>query len=334
MRSLSAPPSSVIDPSSRAVNAGSFEGSLPPVDLSPLGRGRLFRLAHHKRWIYAAVATDELFLAIAIIDLGYVASAFAFALHRETGKLLFDHTALGPPFAGSVGDRSGEGCSARFDWGGTIASFVREAGEGAYRLLVKAPDVRVEARLLAAERPPGIAAIARLGDGLVNATEKRALLPATGEAVLKGRRFSLDGALGGFDYTHGYLARHTAWRWAFGLGRARGGEKIGFNLVEGFVGEPECAVWIDDAVYPLPEGRFAFDPADPMASWRITAGSGAVDLHFQPMGLHAEHKNLGIVRSRFVQPSGVFRGRIAPVGHAPVEIDGVLGVTEDQDVVW
>ena len=197
-------------------------------------------------------------------------------------------------------------------------------------------DFRLRVGLDAVNAPPAMTAIAAVGParhGLVNTTEKRALLDVRGELEVGDRRFSLDGAFGGYDYTHGLLARHTVWRWAYALGRAKTGERVAFNLVQGFVGEPECTAWVDGEVFPLCEGRFAFDAGSPLSEWRVTTADGAVDLRFTPGGMHSEEKDLGLVASRFVQPAGSYRGTLR-VGGRTLDLDGVLGVTEDQEVLW
>jgi hypothetical protein len=331
MRELATPPRTILDDAG-APRAGSFRGPLPPVDLAPLGKGALFRLAHHKRWMYVAVATDELLLAVAIVQLGYAANTFAFAFDRRSMRMVADESSLGPSFAGRV-ERTADALDARYRLGAVETSLVRARGSDRYALAVAMPDLLVEATIAAPAAPPAISAVAKLGRGLVNATEKRALLPVSGEALVAGRRYTLDRGVAGYDYTHGYLARHTAWRWAFAMGRAKGGARVALNLVEGFVGEPECAVWIDDELFPVGEGRFRFERDNPRAPWHISTADGAVDLELSPGGVHAEHKNLGVVRSRFVQPAGTFRGTIR-AGGRELELDDVLGVTEDQDVVW
>jgi hypothetical protein len=346
MRTLEAPPSSVLDPVTHAVIAGSFRGGLPPeVNLGsldvgglPVVGGRLFRVAHEKRWIYAAVAAGDLFLGVAIIKLGYASSAFAFAFDRASGRMLADVSLLGPAFFASVNGAPREGASSRFSSSPLsqgVLSWERAPGASAFSLAVRAGDVVVNARLSAAGAPPPIGVIADLGSpGLVNATEKGALLAVTGDATIAGRRFKLDGGLGGYDYTHGYLPRHTAWKWAFLLGRAESGERVGLNLVEGFVGEPECALWIDGALHPLAEGRFTFDPQRPMDPWQVRTADDSVDLRFEPGGIHQEHKNLGVITSRFIQPVGCFSGTIRIPGRAPLILSRALGVVEDQDVLW
>ncbi len=171
------------------------------------------------------------------------------------------------------------------------------------------------------------------GDAGVGVTEKRACLAVRGAALVDGHRVSLDGALGGLDFTHGLLPHRTQWNWAFGLGRTRTGERVGFNLVEGFVGEGECALWVDDRTVPISEGRFTFDRAARLGPWRVRSADGEVDLEFEPGAEHTETRNLGLVRSRFAQPLGTFRGTLR-VGDRTLELDRCLGVVEDQDVVW
>jgi hypothetical protein len=149
--------------------------------------------------------------------------------------------------------------------------------------------------------------------------------------VVAGRRFSVDGGLGGYDYTNGAMPRHTRWRWAFAMGRARDGEPIAFNVVEGFVGEAECAAFARGRVLPLHEPRFEFDVRESSAPWKLRADG--MDLVFDVGAVHAQHTNLLFVRSRFLQPVGTFRGTIR-VGDREVELDGVPGVVEDQDVLW
>lgn len=105
------------------------------------------------------------------------------------------------------------------------------------------------------------------------------------------------------------------------------------NLVQGFLGETECAVWLDDELHPVGEGRFEFDAHSPLNPWRIRTTCGAVDLRFTPGGMHAEQKDFKLLRSKFVQPVGTYEGTIT-VGKTTATLERVLGVAEDQDVLW
>jgi hypothetical protein len=123
------------------------------------------------------------------------------------------------------------------------------------------------------------------------------------------------------------MPRHTRWRWAFATGRARDGEPLAFNVVQGFVGEAECALFTQGDVQPLAEPKFSFDRDRPSDPWSLK-GEG-IDLRFEVGAVHAQNTNLVVVRSRFLQPVGTFYGTIGGRN-----VDGMPGVVEDQDVVW
>jgi len=232
-------------------------------------------------------------------------------------------------FARVSDDFHAPGEIARFARGKTALVLSRRGG--ALDLHVRMRDLEIDAAIEEGAGPPAITAIANLGGGLVSATEKRALLSLRGRARSGNRELCLDGGVAGYDYTHGLLPRHTTWRWAFALGKAAGGEPFGFNVVQGFVGEAECAAFVGGEVVPIAEPRFELDLAQPMRPWRLVAEG--IDLAFEPGGMHAETTNLGLVRSRFVQPVGTFTGTVR-VGARDVHVEGLPGVVEDQDVLW
>jgi hypothetical protein len=146
-------------------------------------------------------------------------------------------------------------------------------------------------------------------------------------------RFPVRGQLAGLDYTHGLLARETAWRWAFACGRQafrQGTSLIAFNFSEGFLaGAGENVVWLEGEPRPAGKVTFTFDGDAPLSPWRVRSEDGAVDLVFQPEGLRAQTIDLKLIASRYAQPFGTFSGRL----HG-VEIDGLPGVTEDHAARW
>jgi hypothetical protein len=334
-RELSPPPVAVLDPYGWP-RFGSYRGELPRVRLGSLDRGPLFRLTHHKRWTYAFIATGDLVVAAAVAHLGYLSNTFVYVLDLRERRMLADRAMVGPAFAAKVGDVTGEGSAASFKLPGAAVRMERALGSSDYVIDAKIKDIDLVATLRSAGAPPPVAAIVAVPDGLIDLTEKRALLDVTGEVVVAGRRFSLDGALGGFDYTNGLLPRRTTWRWAFGLGRARSGERVGLNLVQGFTGEAECALWVEGEIFGLREGVFTFDRESPLAPWQLRTADGSVDLRFDPMALHADERDYGLLRSRFFQPAGVFSGSVRVPGQErpALEIESLPGVVEDQDMLW
>ncbi|REG29667.1 uncharacterized protein DUF2804 [Archangium gephyra] len=330
---------------------GTYQGELPEVDLSRL-KGRWApaaapaRLLKRKRWHYTLAATPEVLALFAVVDVGYSANAFAVALDLKEQRLLCDVSFLGAPGPlAEVGDKPGAGLTASFRTLGGRLTARRGEDDERYHLQVDVSRLRTgslqsflwNGDLLVAGGPPALTVIAPVeGDGFVNVTQKRGGMLSFGTLEAGGKRFRLDGGVGGTDYTQGYLARHTAWRWAFLAGRLADGTPVGLNLVEGFnesSGINENALWLGSRLYPLGRAHFEYDRRELMSPWRIRTGDGAVDLRFQPLYVHREDHDFKVVVSHFAQPLGLFEGTVRVDGQTH-RLSGVPGVTEDQDMLW
>lgn len=330
-------------------NVGTFEGTVEEVDWRRLGgpyqMAPLWRPFRHKRWQYVFIATREIAAAFAIADLTYTANAFVVVVDLKKRRALVDRTFLSLPFLADVNNSPGRGFKARFDaLGGKFRSY-RAPGENQYEWAIdlrtlggKIPgELRYRGQISVAGGPPALTVISPVDGGTVSLTQKWGALPTAGSLQAGDRSFSLEGGLGGLDYTHGFMARHTAWRWGFATGRLSDGTAIGLNLVEGFTDTSplsnENALWMGSELIPLDRAKFSFDPSDPMKEWTVTTVDGAVDLRFQPFHVHRDERDYRIVRSRFHQPFGFFSGSIR-VGRQRVEVKDLAGVTENQDVLW
>ncbi|MBS2018322.1 MAG: DUF2804 family protein [Deltaproteobacteria bacterium] len=327
MSRLSSAPPSFLD--SRGEPAyGAYEGPLPRVEFPRLGWGG--RLARRKKWVYVAFVGGDVWVSICILRTGYAATLFAFAYDLVTGQMLVDETSIGPSLACRVSDDAHvEGELAAFRWSGAVASMNRTASSVQVKLAMK--ELTVEATVDESSGPPAIAAIGAVGEGAIDATEKRGPLDLRGFARCAGRDVTLDGGVAGYDYTHGLMPRRTTWRWGFALGKTTSGESFALNVVQGFMGEKECAVFLGDRVLAISEPRFTFDLARPCDPWRLEADG--LDLTFAPGAMHTQNTNLVLVRSRFVQPVGTFSGTLRVDGR-DVVLEGVPGVVEDQDTIW
>ena len=315
-------PATFLDARTGAPRFGTFAGPLPAVNVP----SSLFaRITRQKRWVYLAIATDDIWIALAIVRTGYAATAFGFAYDLRAKSMLEDCSVIGIR-AHVANDAHADGSLARFHAGSSRVAFNREGS--ALRAYARIGTMQLDA-VLDTRGCPELAVIADLGAGRWDATEKQALVPVRGEGRVGSRVVSFDGARAGWDYTHGFLPRRTKWRWAFAIGRASTGEAIALNLCAGFVGGAECAIFIDGNVFLLVEPRITFE--DPLGAW-LVRGRG-LDLRFVPGAMHVESTNLILVRSRFLQPVGVFTGTIE-LGHRSVALVDVPGVVEDQDVLW
>ena len=315
-----------------APRTGLFQGPVGDARFSTLrgewAPGFLQRRLVEKKWAYALVTTHEVMAAFAIVDAGYLASGFCAIFDRGSRRLLVDENPVLPPICAAIDEAPGEGMSARLIGPG-IDARIRRA-EGKISLKASWGPAQADLVLDASLAPPPVTAVAGLGaPGRFDLTQKTVLLPAEGEIRAGNVRFPVSGQLAGVDFTHGFFARETAWRWAFGMGR-QGSRLVAFNFSEGFLrGEGENAAWIDGEPRAVGPVRFEFTGAEPLASWRIRSEDGAVELTFQPEGYRAQTVDLMLIMSKYVQPFGTFSGRLGGV-----EVTSLPGVTEDHAARW
>jgi hypothetical protein len=308
---------------------GVYRTPFREVNLSAHGWKR-FRL---KEWHYLSFTTDEWFIALGLVQLGYVANLFSYAVDRIEHKAAIEHGSLSPlGRALSFAPSSVEG---RTRWQSRGASVSVNAADG-WQIELDIP--------LGTERLVGhaqihardsLAMLHRLGPNRVAYTHKAAGWPASGRLQLGTRSIPLDGGLAASDWTRSQATRITEWKWASASGFLPNGASFGLNLSAQVYEDErghsvENAFWIDGRVRRLEGVRFEV-PSDPQRqNWRIRSlAADEVDLEFDPLGAREEHSNFGLVRTDFVQPYGRFEGRVC--GH---EITGSFGVVEVHLSVW
>lgn len=152
-------------------------------------------------------------------------------------------------------------------------------------------------------------------------TRKQAGVPVRGRVRAAGRTFELDGDDGFVDDSAGYHARHTAWCWSAGVGRAEDGRRVAWNLVDGVHdanAASERTVWVEGEPHEVPPQEFAADL------------SRVGELDFREWSAREARLKLGLVRNRYRQPFGEFSG-LLPGGLPLAEGYGVM---EEHDVLW
>ena len=299
----------------------------------PFGRSFLERRLIEKRWEALFLATPQAMLSFAIVDTGYLSSGILAVFDRGARRLLIDSNPVLPPFFASLTDQPNEGLRAMIAGPGVNGRIERSGG----RILATARwgNAAVDLALDARQAPPPMSAVCGLGPGRFSFTQKLLGIPAEGEIRVGNTRFAVRGELAGLDFTHGYLARETAWRWAFGCAR-QGGRLIGFNLSEGFLpgGLGENALWVDGAPCAVGPVGFEFEASAPLAPWRVRSADGSLELTFQPEGYRAQTVDLKIVLSKYLQPYGVFSGHATTASGERLEIESLPGVAEDHAARW
>ncbi len=306
----------------------------------PHARGRFWRRLHHKRWHFVSLVTDELFVGLAIIDIGWSNSAFAYAFDRRRGEIVDAFSPIGlPGVTAFVGATADEG--AWFALPGRRVAIVPD-GAGAHRLRLRAGRFRIDAEYGARYHVrsdarydarsggagPRLLAVGQVRDGgSVHTTQKSPGLRLAGSAEAGGRRFSLDGGVASFDYSNGLLGRRTAWRWISAHDR-----RLGLNLQSGYFGDAENALWIDGELVPLGTVRTDIEPG---GAWTMATNDGLLDLRFTPEGTRRDDKNLLLAESRLTQHVGRFDGWVKAGPDAPAcQVSGLTGLAEDYSARW
>lgn len=316
------------------LSLGRHAGCLPEVNLrslpSPWGRSAWWRRLHHKRWQYVGMASGELFVGLAVVDLGWAGTAFVYVFDRLRRRLLLDWSADGlPGWHARLSDQPVQGMQARFQCGAGHIE-LKQQGQGAIEVDVRLEELQMQARLEWADRPPFLLAVGPVDGGSVHTTHKSPGLPLSGWLECQGQRHGLAGGVACLDSSSGLLPRRTQWRWACAhdLG-------LGFNLQSGYFGDHENALWLDGQIVPLGAARFDFDARNPLAEWRISTDDELLDLRFRPEGARSDDRHWGVVASRYVQPVGTFHGRVRASPQAPWRlVEQLVGVTEDHESLW
>lgn len=331
-QALPTAPDTLIGPDGQ-VQLGRFCGQTGDIDWArlapPLARNAWWRHFHHKCWHYVALATDEFFCAVALVDLGWTTTAFAYVFDRRQARVVASFSQDGLPGRGAkLAKRCAAGAQHQFHLGGHHVESRHVEARQCYQLQLRSTGFEIDAEF--ADAGPLLLAVGTVAGGAPHATQKSSGLALRGELRIGAARHRLDGGVASFDYSNGLLARDTAWRWASGHSLA-----LGFNLQSGYFGAQENALWLDGQIIALGDAVFDYDRADPMAPWHIHTNDGLLDLQFVPEGLRREDKDLWVAASRYVQPVGVFSGWVRAAAHAPQRpVQQLVGVTEDHQSRW
>ncbi len=286
-----------------------------------------------KEWHYLSFTTDEWFVALGLVQLGYVGNLFSYVVDRAQRRPAVAYGSLSPlGRALSVASSSIEGTTVWKSRAATVSIASNDGWDLELDMPLGAERLRGRARI---EARDSLALLHRLGPGRVAYTHKAAGWPASGQLELGSRGIRLEGGLAASDWTRSQANRLTEWKWASMSGFLRDGTAIGLNLSADVYDDEkghslENALWIDGEVQRLSGVRFDVPRDAKTQRWVIRSlDSNEVDIAFDPLGAREEHMNFGLVRTDFVQPYGRFAGRVR--GY---DITGCFGVVETHVSVW
>jgi uncharacterized protein DUF2804 len=256
--------------------------ALPPHPM-PSRRG----LRPLKAWRYVGVFGPELMLCLGVVRVGPARQAF-WAVWDRAEDRFYERTVIGR---------------------GPVRLL-----PGRAQMLDRA--LQVDLRL---EETAGVETVCASGQQYAW-TRKQGGIRAHGMVLIDGEPRVVD-ARAVIDDTAAYYERRTSWRWSAGVGVARDGRAVAWNLVDGVNDPPnasERTMWIDGEPAEVPPCRFHPDL------------SGVDRLRFTPEATRARSDNLLLIRSAYRQPFGAFAGEL-PGGLA---LAVGYGVMETHDAWW
>lgn len=280
------------------------------------------RRAERKAWIFLGVFSRDLYAGVAIIDAGYLASAFSYVYIPSERYF--------------VEDRQVFPLGMQTDFAATLGDTWRL---GPYEILPTEKNIVCNVRgkfdfsATFTRKDNGLSTIAP-SDHLrpFHFTYKEMALQVEGEFISKRCRQKFDGEVGVLDYSKGYPPRRTEWNWLSMVGKTESGRSLAVNLVDKFNEGIENAYWLDGKPHSMVGAHFHYIKPAEKSIWRITTKDNQFEARFRPFGARHENLNVGLVRSRFVQPYGIFDGQIQ-INGAMEKFSG-YGVTEDHFALW
>jgi hypothetical protein len=343
------PPAMLVDAAGE-VALGIFSSPIPVVNLEDARlswRGipwpqALVRL-RLKKWQHYALILPDLFVGLALVDLGYLRTSWCHVVRRHGGQR-FEHRRIGPALKLSLARSIWNGHCAIQDKGYRV-EIENHLTQGEHLLTLDlaaargAPAVSGSLRCqhdLAAIQPLEVVLPVGLNRGMYS---HKVALPLAGELRVGGQCFTANPteAFALLDIHRAHYPHHTWWNWATFAGRDREHRAIALNLTRNVNQDDnrynENGLWVNGKLQHLGPARFVFDDAHPTAPWQLSTEDGCVDLTFTPEGERSEQLRLGLIRSVFHQPYGRFQGTVR-FAQQTLAVESLFGLCEDHDSLW
>jgi hypothetical protein len=279
------------------------------------------RFTERKTWIFFGIYSPDLYAGIAVVDAGFVATAFSYFFVPSKNLFIEDKTTM--PL----------GFSKNFDpcindkW--KLGTYEIDTHNGIMNFKYRGKfNLEISAKL----NDNGVSVVAPSQQRPFNFTYKDLCMESDVKISYKGEEFCLKGNYGAIDFTKGYPPKSTKWNWSSAIGTTASGKAIAFNLVKHFNDELENILWIDKERILLEHTNYILPQKLNKEEWKISTNDNILDTTFIPLGARSENLNAVVMKSIFTQPFGKFIGTILLEGKK--EEFTAYGVCEDHFAVW
>lgn len=298
--------------------------------------GTLARHFHLKQFQFVGLVSERHILGCAIVSLKYISNAFVYLFDRQHGHIL-EKSLLQPLSLHCQMSNQPESGLHRFRKGSTEFNFYSFPGKKHIEIF-SSNDIRID---FTVEEPPGfqpIAVCTRTGFNGWTYTQKANALNASGHIQWRDLQIPVTPTafFGSYDWSCGYMRRHTAWNWASLSGTLPDGRRFGANLANGVneTGFTENGFWLDGTLTALGPVSFRFNKQNRESAWKIQDQDGRLDLTFIPEGKRCEKLNIWLLASNFTQLAGRFHGTIQTDDGQIIRLNDIIGFCEDHYAKW
>ncbi|MBU0911184.1 MAG: DUF2804 domain-containing protein [Gammaproteobacteria bacterium] len=318
---------------------GLFDGSIPDFNLQDFiyqnlmdtKASTLARYFNYKQFQFICVTGADWLLAVAIADIRYANSGFAYLYRFDTNQTISKGLLLPGALGCKMSDSPSAG-EAKQGFGAYKTAIKTNATN--WQLNIETKELKACLTIEKASQMP-LALCAPTGYNGWTYTEKSNALAVSGTLELQGKNQDLTQALAGYDFSAGFMRRQTSWRWA-SINAMVEGKVFGLNMAAGVneTGLCENALWFNGQIQHLSPASFVFDRKDDTSPWQISSLCGEVQLEFQPLYCRQEKVNIGLLASNFRQYVGLYNGFVVLQNGTKLQLNSVKGLAEDHYAKW
>jgi len=202
-----------------AVSYGLFDQAVPALNLpafvlrSPMDKpvGRLKQYFAYKQFQFLMISGPDWLLAVAIADIRFVATGFAYLW--RLGEPVKEFGVLRPLAIRSQVSHSSQDGRAGIGHRKGKPRWHIDCSPAHWVLSLSAPGLRAELQI-AQNRQPALALCAPTGYNGWTYTMKNNALPVSGTLQIGRTMLDVSQARAGLDFSAGFMRRETSWRWA------------------------------------------------------------------------------------------------------------------------
>lgn len=291
----------------------------------------LSRYFHYKQFQFICITGADWLLAMAIADIRYANSGFAYLYRFDTKQVVSEGVLLPGALGCRISDSPSKG-EAKQSFGGYQVAI--KTNPTNWQLEIDTKQLKANLTIEKDQQMP-LALCAPTGYNGWTYTEKSNALKVSGSLQLRAEAVDLTQALAGYDFSAGFMRRHTSWRWA-SINAQVEGKAFGLNIAAGVneTGLCENALWLDGHIQHLSPASFVFDRKDDKKPWQVSSLCGEVQLEFQPLYCRQEKVNIGLLASNFRQYVGLYSGFVVLQNGSRLHLKAIKGLAEDHYAKW